>query len=58
MAKYRSFRVLQSLIPSCIHDEYMYDPTKSNILYDDLGLANLIVRSRQYLTIVGVIDLE
>lgn len=56
MAKYRSFRVLRSLTSSFIHDEY--DRTKSNILYEDLGLANLIVRSRQYLTIVGVIDLE
>ena len=56
MDKYRKFKVLKSLIPKFVHSEY--DRTKFKIICDDLGLANLIVRSRQDLTIVGVVDFE
>lgn len=56
MAKYRSFKVLRSLIPDFIHNEY--DHTKFKIICDDLGLANLMVRSREDLTVIGVVDLE
>jgi len=55
-AKYRSLKVLKSLIPNFVHREY--DCTKFKIICDDLGLANLIVRSRQDLTVIGVVDLE
>jgi hypothetical protein len=44
------------LIPNFIHSEY--NSTKFKIICDDLGLANLIVRSRQDLTIIGVVDFE
>lgn len=56
MAKYRSFQVLRSLIPDFIHQGY--DRSNFKIICDDLGLANLIVRSRQDLTVIGVVDLE
>lgn len=56
MAKYRSFKVLKSLIPNFVHKEY--NRTKFKVICDDLGLANLMVRSRQDLTIIGVVDLE
>jgi hypothetical protein len=56
MAKYRSFKVLKSLIPNFVHSEY--DSAKFKVICDDLGLANLIVRSRQDLTVIGVVDLE
>jgi hypothetical protein len=55
-AKYRSLKVLKSLIPSFVHAEY--DRTRFKICCDDLGLANLIVRSKDDLTIIGVVDLE
>jgi hypothetical protein len=35
-----------------------YDRCKFKLICDDLGLANLIVRSREDLTVVGVVDLE
>jgi len=56
MAKLRTFSVLKSLIPDFVHKEY--DSVKTKLICDDLGLANLLVRSREDLTIVGVIDLE
>ncbi|KAH9211811.1 hypothetical protein DL95DRAFT_464505 [Leptodontidium sp. 2 PMI_412] len=56
MAKYRSFKVLKSLIPKFVHKGY--DRRKFKIVCDDLGLANLIVRSRQDLTVIGVVDFE
>jgi hypothetical protein len=54
--KYRSLKVLKSLIPNFIHQEY--DRAKFKLICDDLGLANLIVRSRDDLTIIGVVDFE
>ncbi|KAK7413883.1 hypothetical protein QQX98_007224 [Neonectria punicea] len=56
MVKYRSLQVLRSLIPDFIYKDY--DRSNFKIIYDDLGLANLIVRSRQNLTVIGVVDLE
>ncbi|KAL5121973.1 hypothetical protein ACEQ8H_000189 [Pleosporales sp. CAS-2024a] len=56
MAKYRSFKALQSVIPDYVHREY--DRSKFKLICDDLGLANLMVRSRNDLTIIGVVDLE
>src|SRR3954452_11861865 len=56
MAKYRSFKILKSLIPTFVHKKY--DRGKFKIICDDLGLANLIVRSRQDLTVIGVVDFE
>lgn len=56
MAKYQLFKVLKSSIPDFVHKEY--DRTKFKLICDDLGLANLMVRSRQDLTVVGVVDLE
>lgn len=35
-----------------------YDRCKFKLICDDLGLANLIVRSKEDLTVVGVVDLE
>lgn len=56
MTKYRSFKVLKSVIPNFVHNDY--DRTKFKIICDDLGLVNLMVRSRQDLTAIGVVDLE
>lgn len=54
--KYIAFNVLKSLIPDLVHGDY--DRCKFKLICDDLGLANLIVRSREDLTVVGVVDLE
>lgn len=51
-----AFKVLRSLIPDLVHAKY--DRCKFKLICDDLGLANLIVRSREDLTVVGVVDLE
>lgn len=55
-ASYLAFKVLESLLPGLINDKY--DGAKFKLICDDLGLANLIVRSEQDLTVVGVVDLE
>lgn len=54
--KYAAFKALQALIPDLIDKNY--DHHKFKLICDDLGLANLIVRSREDLTVVGVVDLE
>ncbi|KAG4431947.1 hypothetical protein IFR05_012566 [Cadophora sp. M221] len=54
--KYLPFKVLQALIPDLINPNY--DRCKFKLICDDLGLANLIVRSKEELNIVGVVDLE
>lgn len=51
-----AFKVLKSLICDLVNSKY--DRCKFKLICDDLGLANLIVRSREDLTIVGVVDLE
>ena len=50
-----AFKVLQSLIPDLVHPEY--DRHNFKFICDNLGLANLIVRSKEDLTVVGVVDL-
>lgn len=54
--KYVAFKVLQRLIHDFVNAKY--DRGKFKLICDDLGLANLIVRSREDLTVVGVVDLE
>jgi hypothetical protein len=54
--KYGAFKTLQSLVPALVNAKY--DRCKFKLICDDLGLANLIVRSREDLTVVGVVDLE
>ena len=44
------------LAPEFIHPDY--DTSHFKLFCDDLGLANLMVRSREDLTVVGVVDLE
>jgi hypothetical protein len=54
--KYIAFKVLESLIPEFINAKY--DRCKFKLICDDLGLANLIVRGTEDLTVVGLVDLE
>ena len=54
--KYLAFQVLKSLIPDMVNAKHEHG--KFKLICDDLGLANLIVRSSDDLTVVGVIDLE
>jgi hypothetical protein len=51
-----AFKVLKSLISDLVNAKY--DRCKFKLICDDLGLANLIVRGREDLTVVGVVDLE
>lgn len=51
-----SFSFLKSLIPALVERNYDSGPFK--LICDDLGLASLIVRSEEDLTIVGVVDFE
>ena len=46
---------MESLLPDLINK---YDSGGFRLICDDLGLANLIVRSKEDLTVVGVVDLE
>ncbi|KAF2459438.1 hypothetical protein BDY21DRAFT_338253 [Lineolata rhizophorae] len=55
-SRYLAFKVLESLLPDLINKKY--DGGKFKLICDDLGLANLIVRSKEDLTVVGVVDLE
>lgn len=48
--------ILKSLIPELVNATYERGPFK--IICDDFGLANVIVRSKDDLTIVGVVDIE
>ncbi|OAT03176.1 uncharacterized protein BDCG_17964 [Blastomyces dermatitidis ER-3] len=54
--KYMAFQVLKALIPDLVNAKY--DRCKFKLICDDLGLANLIVRSKKDLTVIGVVDLE
>ncbi|RAH78234.1 hypothetical protein BO86DRAFT_402920 [Aspergillus japonicus CBS 114.51] len=54
--KYVAFKVLRALIPDLVNAKY--DRYKFKLICDDLGLANLIVRGRDDLAVVGVVDLE
>lgn len=53
---YQTFSVLRQSVGDFIHSQYDGGPFK--LICDDFGLANLIVRSREDLTVIGVIDLE
>ncbi|KAJ9610172.1 hypothetical protein H2204_015413 [Knufia peltigerae] len=55
-AKYAALRALQAVAPQLVEPSYASGPYK--LVCDDLGLANLIVRSTDDLTVVGVVDLE
>lgn len=44
------------MMPDMINKKYEHGPFK--LIYDALGPANVIVKSREDLTIVGVVDLE
>ncbi|KAL3456143.1 hypothetical protein BJX64DRAFT_296895 [Aspergillus heterothallicus] len=54
--KYLAFKALESLIPGLVNPKY--DRCKFKLICDDLGLANLIVRAEDDLTVIGVMDLE
>ncbi|KAK0621402.1 hypothetical protein B0T17DRAFT_591296 [Bombardia bombarda] len=54
--KYTSFQILASLVPEYINERYDRGPYE--LVCDDFGLANLIVKSDDDLTVVGVVDLE
>ncbi|KAH6722439.1 hypothetical protein BKA61DRAFT_640057 [Leptodontidium sp. MPI-SDFR-AT-0119] len=54
--KYISFKLLASPVPGYVNKKYDQGPFK--LVCDDLGLGNLIVKSDDDLTIVGVVDLE
>lgn len=54
--KYVAFKVFKCLIRDLVNARY--DRCKFKLICDDLGLANLIVRGREDLTVVGVVDLE
>lgn len=54
--KYIAFKVLKALAHHLVNAKY--DRSNFKLICDDLGLANLIVRGRDDLTVVGVVDLE
>ena len=54
--RYASLKILESLIPELTNTTYDQGPFK--LICDDLGPANVMVRSKDDLTITGVIDLE
>ncbi|KAF9894734.1 hypothetical protein FE257_006624 [Aspergillus nanangensis] len=51
-----AFKILKALIPELINTKYDYG--KFKLICDDLGLANLIIRGKEDLTVVGIVDLE
>ena len=55
-SEFITLRVLQALLPRLINKDYEHGPFK--LICDDFGLANLLVRSEDDLTVVGVIDFE
>jgi hypothetical protein len=50
------FKVLKALILNLVNAKYNY--YKFKLIYDDLGLVNLIIRSKEDLIVVRVVDLE
>ncbi|KAL4876459.1 hypothetical protein BJY04DRAFT_231631 [Aspergillus karnatakaensis] len=54
--KYTAFKVLEGLVPDFVHPKY--DHCKFKLIYDNLGLANLIIHGKEDLTVVRVVDLE
>lgn len=55
-SRFASLKILESMMPEMINGKYDQGPFK--LICDDLGPANMIVRSQHDLTIVGVVDLE
>lgn len=55
-SKYAALRALQAVAPQLVEPSHALGPYK--LICDDLGLANLIVRSAEDLTVVGLVDLE
>ncbi|KAJ6188553.1 hypothetical protein N7519_003461 [Penicillium mononematosum] len=55
-SRYASLKILESLIPDMTNALYDRGPFK--LICDDFGPANMIVRSKEDLTIIGVVDLE
>ncbi|KXL43490.1 MAG: hypothetical protein FE78DRAFT_33491 [Acidomyces sp. 'richmondensis'] len=55
-AKYAALCALQAVAPQLVEPSYVSGPYK--LVCDDLSLPNLIVRSADDLTVVGVVDLE
>ncbi|RSL55196.1 hypothetical protein CEP53_007176 [Fusarium sp. AF-6] len=54
--RYTSFKVLKSLVPRMVNGGYDRGPFK--LICDDFGLASLILKSKDDLTVVEVVDLE
>jgi hypothetical protein len=55
-SRYAALNILKSLIPELTHTTYDRGPFK--LICDDFGMANVIVRSKDDLTIAGVVDIE
>ncbi|RMZ48678.1 phosphotransferase enzyme family protein [Aspergillus flavus] len=55
-SRYASLKILESLIPELTHPTYDRGPFK--LICDDFGLGSVIVRSKDDLTITGVVDME
>ncbi|KAF9884638.1 hypothetical protein FE257_001391 [Aspergillus nanangensis] len=55
-SRYASLKILESLIPDLTNSIYDRGPFK--LICDDFGPANVIVRSKDDLTITGVVDIE
>lgn len=54
--RYTAFKALRNLTRELVNAKY--DRGKFKLICDDLGLGNLFVRSKEDLTVVGVVDLE
>lgn len=55
-SRYAALTILRSLIPELTNTTYERGPFK--LICDDFGLANVIVRSKDDLTITGLVDIE
>ncbi|KAK4868589.1 hypothetical protein LT330_006791 [Penicillium expansum] len=53
---FASLKILESMIPEMVNKDYDQGPFK--LICDDFSPSNMIVRSHDDLTIVGVVDLE
>ncbi|KAJ5633892.1 hypothetical protein N7528_001734 [Penicillium herquei] len=55
---YGAWQVMRRLVETGDFINENYNTSQFKLICDDLGLANLIVRSEEDLTVVGVVDLE
>ncbi|PIG79058.1 hypothetical protein AARAC_008064 [Aspergillus arachidicola] len=55
-SRYASLKILESPILELVNTTYYRGPFK--LIYDDFGLGNVIVRSKDDLTITGVVDMK